>query len=76
MGLIATDQAEVVIAGGVEFMSDVPIRVSRGMRRKLMDLTRVSMVIDCSVCLHTRFYVLLFFRLKLWVQEQVWYLGH
>lgn len=42
MGLIATNQAEAVIAGGVEFMSDVPIRVSRGMRKKLMDLNRAK----------------------------------
>lgn len=32
MGLIATNTYDVVVAGGVEFMSDVPIRHSRKMR--------------------------------------------
>ena len=41
MGLIAGGQADTVIAGGVEFMSDVPIRVSRGVRSKLMPFDQV-----------------------------------
>ncbi|XP_062506723.1 trifunctional enzyme subunit beta, mitochondrial-like [Corticium candelabrum] len=42
MGLIAGGQADTVIAGGVEFMSDVPIRVSRGVRSKLMAFDRAK----------------------------------
>jgi acetyl-CoA acyltransferase len=40
---ILTGQNDVVIAGGVDFMSDVPIRVSRGMRKILLELNKVSL---------------------------------
>jgi len=36
MGMIATGQADVIVAGGVEFMSDVPIRHSRKMRKIML----------------------------------------
>lgn len=36
MGLIATKTYDVVVAGGVEFMSDVPIRHSRKMRSLML----------------------------------------
>lgn len=36
-------QCDAVIAGGVDFMSDVPIRVSRGMRKALLELNKVSL---------------------------------
>lgn len=36
MGLIATGTFDVIVAGGVEFMSDVPIRHSRKMRSLLL----------------------------------------
>ncbi|XP_016927594.1 trifunctional enzyme subunit beta, mitochondrial [Drosophila suzukii] len=36
MGLIATNTYDVIVAGGVEFMSDVPIRHSRKMRSLLL----------------------------------------
>lgn len=36
MGLIATDTYDVIVAGGVEFMSDVPIRHSRKMRSLML----------------------------------------
>ena len=36
MGFIATDTYDVIIAGGVEFMSDVPIRHSRQMRSLML----------------------------------------
>ncbi|CAL1537580.1 unnamed protein product [Lymnaea stagnalis] len=36
MGLIASGECDIVIAGGVEFMSDVPIRHSRQMRKILL----------------------------------------
>ncbi|RDD45855.1 Trifunctional enzyme subunit beta, mitochondrial [Trichoplax sp. H2] len=42
MGLIATGQADTTIAGGVEFLSDVPIRLSRGLRQKLMDMAKIK----------------------------------
>ncbi|XP_078255532.1 trifunctional enzyme subunit beta, mitochondrial [Rhinoraja longicauda] len=41
-GLIASGQYDTVIAGGVEFMSDVPIRHSRKMRKTLLSLTRAK----------------------------------
>jgi len=37
MGLIASGNADTIIAGGVEFMSDVPIRHSRKMRKIMLD---------------------------------------
>eukprot|EP00911_Craspedida_sp_UC1_P001882 UC1_evm1s1445 len=36
MGLIATGQADVCIAGGTETMSDVPIRFSRNLRKQML----------------------------------------
>jgi acetyl-CoA acyltransferase len=36
VGLIAAGAYEVVVAGGVEFMSDIPIRVSRKLRSLLL----------------------------------------
>merc|ERR1712200_188542 len=37
MGLIASGNCDAVVAGGVEFMSDVPIRHSRKMRKIMLD---------------------------------------
>ncbi|XP_065843295.1 trifunctional enzyme subunit beta, mitochondrial-like [Oscarella lobularis] len=42
MGLLATGQADVIIAGGVDFASDVPIKVSRGLRKTLLKLNRAK----------------------------------
>ncbi|XP_064411601.1 trifunctional enzyme subunit beta, mitochondrial [Latimeria chalumnae] len=42
IGLIAAGQCEVVIAGGVEFMSDVPIRHSRKMRMTMLSLNKAK----------------------------------
>jgi acetyl-CoA acyltransferase len=39
---IATGQNDIVIAGGVDFMSDVPIRYPRSMRKLMLNLTRVK----------------------------------
>ncbi len=39
---IASGQSDVVVVGGVDFMSDVPIRVSRPVRKALLKLNRVS----------------------------------
>jgi acetyl-CoA acetyltransferase len=39
---IATGQNEIVIAGGVDFMSDVPIRYPRSMRKLMLSLNRVK----------------------------------
>ena len=36
MGLIATNTYDIIVAGGVEFMSDVPIRHSRKMRSLML----------------------------------------
>ena len=40
---IASGQCDVVVAGGVDFMSDVPIRLSRGFRKTLLDVNKVGM---------------------------------
>ncbi|XP_010946830.1 trifunctional enzyme subunit beta, mitochondrial [Camelus bactrianus] len=40
--LIASGQCDVVVAGGVELMSDVPIRHSRKMRKMMLDLNKAK----------------------------------
>lgn len=40
--MIASGQCDVVVAGGVELMSDVPIRHSRKMRKMLLDLNKAK----------------------------------
>ncbi|XP_072913226.1 trifunctional enzyme subunit beta, mitochondrial [Hemitrygon akajei] len=40
--LIASGQCDTIIAGGVEFMSDVPIRHSRKMRKALLSFPRAK----------------------------------
>lgn len=49
---IAAGQNDVVVAGGVDFMSDVPIRLSRGMRKSLLEANKVHYLIPCfvSIC--------------------------
>lgn len=42
---IAAGHSDAVVAGGVELMSDVPIRLSRGMRKALLDANKV-----CCMC--------------------------
>ncbi|KAA8582990.1 hypothetical protein FQN60_015536 [Etheostoma spectabile] len=42
VGLIAAGQCDSVVAGGVEFMSDVPIRHSRKMRKTMLSLNRAK----------------------------------
>jgi len=42
MGMISTGAADVVVAGGVEFMSDVPIRFSRKMRELMMSMPKAK----------------------------------
>ncbi|XP_019393665.1 PREDICTED: trifunctional enzyme subunit beta, mitochondrial [Crocodylus porosus] len=42
VGLIASGQCDVVVAGGVELMSDVPIRHSRKMRKAMLTLNRAK----------------------------------
>ena len=51
MNQIASGQSDVVVAGGVDFMSDVPIRVSRGFRKSLLEFNKVNMVyyVQCVV---------------------------
>ena len=44
VGLIASGQCDTAIAGGVEFMSDVPIRLSRPLRKTLLTLNKVTYV--------------------------------
>lgn len=39
---IATGQNNSVIAGGVDFMSDVPIRYPRSMRKLMLNLNRAK----------------------------------
>lgn len=42
IGLIASGTYETIVAGGVEFMSDVPIRHSRKMRSLLLKVNRAK----------------------------------
>uniref|UniRef100_A0A672T835 Trifunctional enzyme subunit beta, mitochondrial n=1 Tax=Sinocyclocheilus grahami TaxID=75366 RepID=A0A672T835_SINGR len=42
VGLIAAGQCDAVVAGGVEFMSDVPIRHSRKMRKTMLSLNKAK----------------------------------
>lgn len=42
MGMIASGNADAIVAGGVEFMSDVPIRHSRKMRKIMLDSTKAK----------------------------------
>lgn len=46
---IAAGQNDVVVAGGVDFMSDVPIRLSRGMRKSLLEANKVLYLIPCII---------------------------
>ena len=48
VGLIASGQCDTAIAGGVEFMSDVPIRLSRPLRKTLLTLNKVTII--CTLC--------------------------
>ena len=41
---MAVGNADIVVAGGVELMSDVPIRHSRGMRKVLLSLNKAKSV--------------------------------
>lgn len=41
-GMLATGQCDVAIAGGVEFLSDVPIRLSRPMRKFLLSANKAK----------------------------------
>ncbi|XP_016278964.1 trifunctional enzyme subunit beta, mitochondrial isoform X2 [Monodelphis domestica] len=41
-GLIASGQYDVIVAGGVELMSDVPIRHSRKMRKLMLELNKAK----------------------------------
>lgn len=40
--LISTGQIDIGVAGGVEFMSDVPIRLSRALRQTLLSLNKAK----------------------------------
>ncbi|NWV82491.1 ECHB enzyme, partial [Dasyornis broadbenti] len=42
VGMIAAGQCDVVVAGGVELMSDIPIRHSRKMRKTMLTLNRAK----------------------------------
>ena len=42
---ISAGQNDVVVAGGVDIMSDVPIRLSRGMRKSLLQANKVQCIV-------------------------------
>ena len=42
LNLIAGGQCDAVVAGGVDFMSDVPIRFNRKMRSKMLEMNKVG----------------------------------
>lgn len=41
-GLIAAGQSDTIVAGGVEFLSDVPIRHSREMRKIMLSVNKTK----------------------------------
>ena len=45
MAQIASGYNDIVVAGGVDTMSDVPIRVSRGMRKALLSMNKVITIV-------------------------------
>ncbi|KAI3384461.1 hypothetical protein SNEBB_003196 [Seison nebaliae] len=42
ISMIASDQADTVVVGGVDFMSDVPIRFNRKMRQLMLSLNKAK----------------------------------
>lgn len=46
IGLIAAGAYDVIVAGGVEFMSDVPIRLNRKMRSLLLRANKAKSPLD------------------------------
>ena len=52
MQMVQLGNADVVICGGVETMSDVPIRLSRGLRKTLLDSRKVWLL-SVRVCAWT-----------------------
>jgi hypothetical protein len=44
MGLLATGNCDIAIAGGVEFMSDVPIRYNRKVREAMLSLNKAKSI--------------------------------
>lgn len=46
VGLIATGTYDIILAGGVEFMSDVPIRHSRKMRSLMLKANKAKSVMQ------------------------------
>ena len=42
MGMIAAGNIDIAVAGGVKFMSDVPIRHSRKMRKIMLSLNKAK----------------------------------
>ena len=55
MGLIMTGQGDSFVAGGVEFMSDVPIRHSRQMRKFMLTQNKVRRSKDKPLSRVTKF---------------------
>ncbi len=45
-GLIACGQADTIIAGGTECLSDIPILLRRPLRQKLMEMRRIKKPLD------------------------------
>jgi acetyl-CoA acyltransferase len=46
IGQITSGQSEIVIAGGVETMSDVPIRLNRTVRKLLLSMNKAKTTSD------------------------------
>lgn len=42
IGMINSGQCDTIVAGGLEFMSDVPIRLNRDLRKKLLTMNRMK----------------------------------
>ena len=46
MGMIATGQANAIVAGGTEFLSDVPIRYNRKARKAMLGMSKAKAPLD------------------------------
>ena len=49
VNMIKSGQADTVVAGGVDFMSDVPIKYNRKMRSKMLQMNKVFLNFQISI---------------------------
>lgn len=66
VGLIATGTYDIIVAGGVEFMSDVPIRHSRKMRSLMLKANKAKSAAQRLALLST--FRLSFLAPEVWIE--------